>query len=302
MRNFYIIKQIIFSKELTTPRVRAIMMTKSNREETVMKLCFSTLGCVEKSLSEILALTKKNDMNAIEIRGVGGILNNGEIADFSIKNATKTKNLFAESGIKPLVLGTSCAFHTAEKYEKAMDEGREAILIAQRIGFPYIRVFGNNIVPEEREASIARVADGIAALCRYASDKSVTVLLEVHADFNTVEALAPVLDVLKGYDNFGLIWDVYHSHRAYGQNWLPFYECIRPYIRHVHLKDMASDGTLVATGDGEIPLLPIVDRLLADGYDGYFSLEWERKWKAYLAPIEEALARYFALLGDRIAR
>ena len=267
-----------------------------------MKLCFSTLGCVEKSLEDILALAQKHDMDAIEIRGVNGVLNNGEIADFSEENATKTKKAFTESGVRPLVLGTSCAFHTKEKQEAAMIEGREAILIASRLGFPYIRVFGNNILPEAREESIARVCEGIAALCDFAKDKSVNILLEVHADFNTVDALAPVLKALGSYENFGLIWDVMHSHRGCGLNWVPFYETIRPYIRHVHLKDITSDGTRVATGDGEIPLLPIVDRLLADGYDGYFSLEWERKWKPHLAPIEEALARYLDLLAERIAR
>jgi sugar phosphate isomerase/epimerase len=267
-----------------------------------MKLCFSTLGCVEKTLSESLSLARSHGMDAIEIRGVGGILPNGEIADFSEENATKTKSLFAEYGVAPYVLGTSCAFHTEEKYEKAMVEGREAILIARRIGFPFIRVFGNNILPDAREESIARVCDGIAALCDFAKDKNVTVLLEVHADFNTVDALAPVLKALGTHENFGLIWDVMHSHVGCGLDWLPFYECIRPYIRHVHLKDIAADGTLVATGDGEIPLIPIIDRLLSDGYDGYFSLEWERKWKAYLAPIEEALVRYLDLVDRRTVR
>lgn len=267
-----------------------------------MKLCFSTLGCVEKTLPEILALTKKHTMDAIEIRGVGGVLNNADIPDFSEENATKTKQLLTESGVRPLVLGTSCAFHTEEKYEAAMIEGREAIDIAARMGFPYIRVFGNNVLPEAREESIARVCNGLAALCDFAKDKSVSVLLEVHGDFNTVENISPVLDTLGAYDNFGLIWDVYHSHRGCGLDWLPFYERIRPYIRHVHLKDMTADGTLVATGDGEIPLVPIIDRLLADGYDGYFSLEWERKWKAYLAPIEEALVRYLALVDQRSVR
>ncbi len=267
-----------------------------------MKLCFSTLGCVEKTLPEILSLAQNHAMDAVEIRGIDGVLNNAEIADFSEENATKTKELFAKSGVRPLVLGTSCAFHTEEKYEKAMIEGHEAIDIAQRLGCPFIRVFGNNILPEAREESIARVCDGIAALCRFAEDKNVTVLLEVHADFNTVDALAPVLRALGTYENFGLIWDVMHSHVGCGLDWLPFYETIRPYIRHVHLKDITSDGTLVATGDGEIPLLPIIDRLLADGYDGYFSLEWERKWKAYLAPIEEALARYLELVDRRTVR
>ena len=267
-----------------------------------MKLCFSTLGCVEKSLPESLSLARSHGMDAIEIRGVGGVLDNAEIADFSEGNATKTKKLFEQYTITPLVLGTSCAFHTEEKYNAAMVEGFEAIRIAQRLGFPFIRVFGNNILSDAREESIARVCDGIAALCREAADKGVTVLLEVHGSFNTVENITPILDALGQYDNFGLIWDVMHSHIGCGKEWEPFYACIRPYVRHVHLKDITSDGTLVATGDGDIPLLPIIDRLLSDGYDGYFSLEWERKWKAYLAPIEEALARYLALVEQRSIR
>ena len=267
-----------------------------------MKLCFSTLGCVEKTLPESLSLTKSCGMDAIEIRGVGGILNNGEIADFTEGNATKTKQLFDQYGVRPLVLGTSCAFHTEEKYKSAMAEGCEAIAIASRLGFPYIRVFGNNILPDAREESIARVCDGITALCDAAADKNVTVLLEVHGSFNTVENITPILDALGKYDNFGLIWDVMHSHVGCGADWLPFYACIRPYIRHVHLKDITADGTLVATGDGDIPLLPIIDRLLTDGYDGYFSLEWERKWKAYLAPIEDALAHYLSFVDQRSIR
>ena len=264
-----------------------------------MKLCFSTLGCVEKTLPEILSLAKENGIDAIEIRGIGGVLRNDEIKDFSEENATKTKQLLCDAGVRPLVLGTSCAFHTEEKYQAAMIEGAQAIDIASRLGFPFIRVFGNNVLPDVREESIARVCDGIATLCRMAKAKGVSILLEVHADFNTLENLSPVLCALDAYENFGLIWDVMHSHIGCGKDWLAFYEGIRPYIRHVHLKDIQSDGTLVATGDGEIPLLPIIDRLLSDGYDGYFSLEWERKWKPYLAPIEDALASYLAFVEQR---
>jgi sugar phosphate isomerase/epimerase len=66
----------------------------------------------------------------------------------------------------------------------------------------------------------------------------------------------------------------------------------------VHIKDFSnSDGALTLIGNGDIPIIPIVNQLLSDGYDGYFSLEWEKKWHPELPEIESALARYRALLA-----
>jgi len=257
-----------------------------------MKLCFSTLGCTEKTLTEILEITKGCSFDAVEIRGIGGVMDNSEIEDFTEARATETKNMFRKYGVSPVVLGTSCTFHSDERYEKAMVEGKESILIASRIGIPYIRVFGNNIVGD-RQSCIAQVIGGIKTLCEFAKEHGVTVLLEVHGDFNTVEALAPVTDALGKHENFGIIWDVAHSHRVYGENWLPFYESIRPYIKHVHIKDVLdAENKLTLTGKGNIPIIPIAEKLLSDGYIGYFSLEWEKKWHPELEEFGVALKHF----------
>lgn len=264
-----------------------------------MKLCFSTLGCAERNLSEILSLSEKFNIPYLEIRGVGGVLDNALIEDFREETATKTKKAMAESDVTPIVLGTSCMLHTEESVALALIEARAAISVAKRLSIPYIRVFGNNLIGR-REDCIRRVTEGIAALCDMAKDTGVSVLLEVHGDFNTVETLSPILDALKARNEFGLIWDVAHSHTAYGESWEPFYECIRPYIRHVHIKDKRTEGGLTMLGEGDVPIAAIVQRMLKDGYDGCFSLEWERLWHPCLADIEVALARftsYFSALS-----
>lgn len=260
-----------------------------------MKLCFSTLGCTEKNLDEIVALAKRFSVTGIEIRGIGGQMNNTEIPDLKPENITTTKRFLSDSGIVPVVLGTSCMFHTEELYAKAMQEGKDSLRIARLMGIPSIRVFGNRIAGDLRTCT-QRVCRGIAELCRTADQKT-DVLLEVHGDYNTAETLLPVLDALSEYQNFGLIWDIAHSHSVYGENWLPFYQAVRPYIRHVHIKDLSdATGLLTLPGDGDIPILPIVNRLLADGYDGYFSLEWEKKWHPELPAFELALARFSELM------
>ena len=261
-----------------------------------MKLCFSTLGCVDKNLSEVIALAKKYEIFGVELRGLDGELSNGKISAFSAEKATNTKEAFASSGVMPIVLGTSCAFHTEEKCEKALFEGTEAIDIAASLGIPYIRVFGNNLTGNLADC-YHRVISGILSLCRYAEAKGVSVLLEVHGDYVTVDKLQSIVDALGKESAFGLIWDVAHSHKAGGADFLPFYRAMRPYIRHVHLKDVRdADRALVLPGEGNIPLREIVDAMEQDGYTGYFSLEWEKHWHPSLPEIETALEAYTKLL------
>ena len=158
-----------------------------------MKLSFSTLGCTDYSLTDILKTAERFGIKALEVRGIGGVLDNGAIADFLPENIEKTKKALADAGVRPQVLGTSCCFHDEERCAAAMKEGERALEIAAAVGFPYIRVFGNSL-KGETEACIRRVAEGILALCRKAEGLGVKVLLEVHGDFNSEATLLPVTE------------------------------------------------------------------------------------------------------------
>lgn len=264
-----------------------------------MKLCFSTLGCTEWSLEEILAVARKYEIEALEIRGIDGEMDNRKIEVLKDENTNQTTALWAQHHVTPWVLGTSCAFHTLEKYQAAMNEGKAAIDIAARLSIPYIRVFGNNLVgesEEERRECMARVSQGIGELCSYASNTNVSVLLEVHGDYNKIETLDPVVKPLANHPHFGIIWDIAHT-SAYREEWPQFYQTFRSLIRHVHIKDRLIDRpVLTLPGEGELPILPIVRTMLNDGYSGCFSLEWEKKWHPELPAFREALACFVSLM------
>ena len=263
-----------------------------------MKLCFSTLGCTERSLEDILLLAKKYNIQNLEVRGIGGVMDNRLIPEFTEENQDETAARFNQYGVKPLTLGTSCRFHNAEQLEASMEEGFRSIEIAERMGFSFIRVFGDRLLPDDKEGCIRRAVEGLTTLCNHA--KTVDVLLEVHGDYNTVEALTPVINGLQGHPRFGLIWDIAHSHRAYRSDWEQFYRFIRPYVKHVHIKDFSEEKQcLTLIGEGDAPILPIVDRLLEDGFDGCFSLEWEKKWHPELPEIEQGLESFITLLNQR---
>ncbi|HLZ60931.1 MAG TPA: TIM barrel protein [Ktedonosporobacter sp.] len=51
------------------------------------------------------------------------------------------------------------------------------------------------------------------------------------------------------------------------------YEAVRPWLEYVHVKDVRADGTLVVAGQGAAHWPELLQRLHADGYDGFLALE-----------------------------
>lgn len=252
-----------------------------------MKFCFSTLGCTERGLDEVLELAKKYSIDSLELRGLSGVMDNRKIFELLPENRALTLKKLEKYGVRPLVLGTSCKFHDETKFDEALAEGYASIDIASEIGFRGIRVFGNNIKGDESEC-LCRISDGISRLCEYARDKGVFVLLETHGDINTAERLGAVAQICGKFENFGFIWDVCHTRNTYGEDWRTFVDDFFPLIKHIHLKDVTAEG-LTLPGKGDLPIADMADYLVKKGYDGAFSLEWEKKWHPELPPIEDAL-------------
>ena len=141
----------------------------------MIKWCFSTLGCTERSLSEIISLANKYSISAVEIRGMGGKLDNESIPEFAKSNLLLTKDVFKKAKITPLVLGTSLSFHDEVDLHKNISAAKNALNIAYNVGFDSIRVFGNSIVGEEK-LCVERVASGVREVCFAAQKVGITVL------------------------------------------------------------------------------------------------------------------------------
>lgn len=262
-----------------------------------MKLSFSTLGCPEWDFNKVVTEAGRLGFSGIELRGVNGKLRAEEIPELFPENLAATKAFLKAKNVELVGFGTSASFHNEKNAAAGLDECRKAINVCSAAGIPSIRVFGDQL-PDKNDigGTIAFVADSIAKLCEYAEDKAVEVRLEVHGEFNTIETIGRVIDRCRQYKSFGLIWDIEHSDRAYGDNWRPFYELIRPYVKHIHVKDYIrlENGayTLCLPGEGDIPIRGIVTTLLRDGFDGFFSLEWEKKWHPELPEPDAAFPIY----------
>jgi len=93
----------------------------------------------------------------------------------------------------------------------------------------------------------------------------------------------------------GLIWDIVNMWVDAQESSGVVYQKLRPYIRHVHVKDIrVVDGKhqYVLVGKGEAPLRAAIDTLKAGGYDGYYSFEWEKLWHPEIQEPELAIPSF----------
>ncbi len=272
-----------------------------------MNFALNTLGCPEWSFDQVIASAVENDVRYLEIRGILGKMRAAEIPEFSEEGYPALAEKLNANGIKIIGFGCSSSFHNPEKCEAAYEEAVEAIDVCNRIGINFVRIFGNNVPdPAKEAATIELVAEYARRLCDYAisiakdGKAPVTVLIEAHGDFNTWERLLPVCHKV-GRENFGIVWDVAHTDKAYADNILPFYRIMKPYIKHLHFKDHNRvDGgwKLCTVGEGDIPLFTVLDALKADGYNGCISIEHEKKWHPELADPKDEFATFAKLIKD----
>ena len=260
-----------------------------------MKLCFSSLGCPEKSLDQTLKTCNEYGIKYLEIRGFENELNLSLIPDFYPENLEKTKEKFSKSGVTPVSLDLSFCCHTARINDDEINSLKKDFLIAKVLNIPFVRIFGDRL-ESGRQDDYDDILYALKGACSIAFSFGLTVLLEVHGDFNRQETLQPILEEMKEFKNFGIIWDIGHTDLVYKENWQEFYLFAKPFIKHVHIKDhKRSPLTHLTIGDGEIPIQDILRRLNEDGFSGCISLEWERCWHRELSEIEVPLKDFITM-------
>lgn len=260
-----------------------------------MKISFTTLSCPNWNWDMILDNASKLGYNGIELRGIEGEMFLPKAKPFLPENIEGTIQQVKAKGLEICCLGTSCSFHEMEKFESSITEGKATIELAKKLGTPFIRVFGNNIPDISRkQETVERIAKGLNELCGYCQGTNVYMLLETHGDFADLNNLMPVVDRVEG-ENFGILWDVGHTHKVFGENIEEFFEKTWKKIKHTHIKDekkIDDNFKLCIVGAGDIPIEKIVNLLKGKNYNGYLSLEWEKKWVPELEEPEIAIPQY----------
>ncbi len=261
-------------------------------------LSFSTLGCPDWDLDQILSFAVQHGYKGIEFRGLKRQLDLLKCPEFSsAANITATLQKIKSGGLQVVNLGSSATLHFAEGAErqKNLDEGKRFIDLSQQLQCPFIRVFPNNFPKDQdKNATIYLIVKGLLELAEHAKGTDVSVLVESHGDLVKIEDLLTVMQAA-AHPQVGMIWDITNMWTVTNESPLLAYQQLKKYIRHTHIKDAKLiDGKLAYTllGKGEVPIFEAVDELFKGGYKGHYSFEWEKLWHPEIAEPEIALADY----------
>ena len=269
-------------------------------------ISFSTLGCPKWPWTRILEQASSLGYAAIEVRGIEGEMDLTKRREFIGTQTAQTLKDLAALNLKISDLGASSRMHEADPKVRTaqLDEGRRFIDLANRLGVPYIRVFGDKVpAGEMRAAAIARVIEGLRTLGEHAKDSGVSVIIESHGDFTDSPSL---LEILKGaaLPTVALLWDAHHTCVASKEDPAATFKVLGSYVRHTHLKDSRPEGTgvrYVLTGSGTVPVRDTVAVLAKGGYRGYYGFEWEKAWHPEIEDPEIAFPHYAEFMRRALA-
>jgi sugar phosphate isomerase/epimerase len=268
-----------------------------------MRYAFTTLACPAWSIEQVAHAATSLGYDGVELR-----LLDGNVIDPAADRA-KVEQAVARcraAGVEVCALDSSCTFNHADpgaRERQVADLGRW-IDLARDLQVPLVRVFGGHarpgLAPEPPEVVNGWVAEALARAAPAAEQAGVTVVLETHDAFSSARRVADVLQRVNS-PRVAALWDSHHPYQM-GETPQDVIDALGPRIAHVHVKDArrttpdGSDWQLVLLGEGEVPVREQLQALARHGYNGYISVEWEKKWHPELAEPEIALPQHIRWL------
>ena len=244
-----------------------------------MKLAFSTLGCPGWSFEDILSTAKDANFNGVEIRGIENELYAPKCRVFLPDNIEKTILKLKSLNLEIPMLASGACLGVREGIKSAETEAKDYIDLAQKLGTRYVRVMvtGNTFV---EAADLELLIKEYTDLCDYAKDKGVIPLLETNGVLADTTVMADVMD-RTNRENSGVLWDIHHPYRYFNESPNQSIKNLGSRIKYIHVKDSVVQNGEISyrmMGYGNMPIFDAVKALKDNGYDGYISLEWVKRW------------------------
>jgi len=255
-------------------------------------ITFSTLACPHWQIETVIAKATEFGYDGIEWRG--GPQGHVQPTMPTAQKALLQKMLMDTGLIAVAVTAyTSFVSPLAKERQSNIDELRRYTDLAAELDAPYVRTFlGELPAGTKPDASLyQKISDCLNVASEYAESVGVKIAVEPHDDFVRSSAVAPVFHQSQFQQALRVIWDLGNTYAA-GEEPAEGFDLLNDHLAYVQVKDGKGRGPswqLCALGAGDLPLSQAFELLLANDYQGAFSVEWEYAWHPELDPPEVAL-------------
>ena len=256
-------------------------------------IAFSTLAFPDATLASAVSLGRRWGYAGIELR-----LIDGQLIDPAMPAADRARVKRALAGLPVVAVDSSIRLTD----EDPGPDLRRFLELASDWESPLVRVFGGALPADraERQEQLRAAAGVLEACVPLARRLGVAIGVETHDDFSASSVVAELL-AMADPDWVGAVWDSHHPYRV-GESAADVYANLGRRILLAQVKDArrtpGGDWELVLLGEGEVPVSQMLDLLAAGGYQGWISVEWEKRWHPEIAEPQVALPQHRRVLAE----
>lgn len=269
-----------------------------------MKFSFSTLGCPDWGLDEILRRAGEYGFDGIAFRGLNGELDLTKVAEFQPDRRAETRAKIEAAGLETnMLLASTRMMAEAADLAASQENAKGHIDIAADLGCPFIRVFGGAIPGGVAHATaVTRAGERLRELGDHAASRGVKVLLETHDDWIDPAFTRRALEAA-GHPAVAALWDIHHPWRIAEKSLEGAWREIGKWVAAVDVKDSVADPgarmgyRYVKLGEGQVPWHEALALLRREGYDGWLTFEWEKRWHPDIDAPEIAFPHFRQTIG-----
>lgn len=233
-----------------------------------------------------LAAIREWGLSHIELRAADGV----NVSDFSTEKVKEVKNKLAGAGVSVSSVGSPIGkIGIEEDFAPHLEKLKRTLEIQKELGAPYLRMF-SFYIPQGRAPEDFReeVLDRVGRMAEEAAAWDSVLLHEnekgIYGD--NAPRCKELLEAFYG-PHFKAVFD-FANFVQVGQQTLPAYELLKPYVEYVHVKDAQwGTGAVVPAGQGDGHVKDILTDLIGGGWKGFLSLEPHLTDFAGLAALEQ---------------
>jgi 3-dehydroshikimate dehydratase len=236
---------------------------------------------ISPDLGEQIAVLKSEKIHFLDLRSV----ENTNVLDLSDEQVARIKETLDAHGIGVAAIASPIGKVPIDSsFDEHLHRFERAMTLARALQAPFIRIFSfyppmlqedrddrSTVHPAEYRDEVLRRLREMSARARAAG----VILLHENEKDIYGDSIARCVDLLQGCGapQFQAAFDPANFIQC-GQTPFPdAYDALRPWLQYVHVKDARLDGSVVPAGEGVAHWPELLQRLRADGYDGFLSLE-----------------------------
>lgn len=241
---------------------------------------------ISQDLNVACSLAKKYNLDGLEIRTV----NEKNPFQMSMEDARLVRKICDDNGLAIAAVGApffKCSLDSKEEYEQHLEGLKRCAEEAHAWGTKTVRGFTFWKVPDFK-ARLGEIAEKYQKAICIAEESDIEIVIESEPSVNT-ENMGVLYDFLQllSSDRVAALYDAGNeaTDPACPAPYPFGYEKLKPYIRHVHLKDTLCSSTNggwyepAMMGEGSVDYHGLISALKKDNYEGWVSVEthWRMK-------------------------